>query len=423
MRYIKQWTTPSPINYCMSKTMIADCKTGRRLTLAMFYGYGRVDIIAEGISGIKCQWNGRILKYLPKQDIISLRQSIACANVLISKSADGNSKVADNILSYVRLVSMFKEMFSSEAEAISIGALASQTRDEVLMRTKAGTRYLPVLSQAGYSYILGKYANILKAYDQQYTTVFDSRQTAATRLRTINVMLTQTKLAVDLQKRKANNVAASLRESTLTLEKLQVEFKKSNDALKTAQKTLQAGIETYKRQQIMKSVFGFIAVIGKLIASVATIVIGAVTGNPAMVVGGVGSLISTIAELAKLIQDTIDLAATIQGIIQMAADMKKLMASLSAPSNPAAVLKSIEKAADMRIKNVVWQNIKNTADIQLGSGTISEIGGCSDFRKALANAANWGQALTSQVITHAELMRAYTIETLALKLATANMDR
>ena len=75
------------------------------------------------------------------------------------------------------------------------------------------------------------------------------------------------------------------------------------------------------------------------------------------------------------------------------------------------------------MKIVVWENIKNTADIQLGSGTITEIDGSSDFRKALADTANWGKALSEQVIVHSELTRAYILEALALEIARQDLAR
>ena len=382
-----------------------------------------MDILAGDISGLTCTTEGRIIKDLPKQDLTNLRQAVACANVLNSKAKSGLSEVATNILGYIQLVSRFNSMFESESEAASIGLMASQVRSEVYQRTQQDLRYLPVLSEAGYSQILKDYAKILETYSLKYAIAFDTDQHNNDRLNSINDMLTQSKSVVELRRKRSESAKRAVEESDLVMKKMKIEFNNANTALKKAQKALQAGVEKFKRQQIMSSVFGFLSIIGQIIGSVVSIVVGAVTANPAMVVAGVGGLISATAQLAKLIQDVIDLAATIKGIIAMTEEMGNLMKTLQAPSNPREIAESLEKMAEMRVKTWVWENIKNTANSKLASGTISEIDGCSDFRKSLLDVAHWGGLLTDQTLNHAGLLRSYTLESLALKIAKANYAR
>ena len=348
MRFIKPLNSPLNIDRCYTQTLTQDCASGQKMTLVSYYGNGRVDIYAEGISGGRSCSSGRIIQHLPKQDLTSLRQAVTCSQILRTASSNGYSSVADNILKYVRLVSRDSSVFDSAAHATSIGSLASKIQGEMLVEHATGRRHLPVLSQSAYTSILTSYAAIYNTYDQKYTSVYDQRTATSTRLSDISAMMTQSQATVTLLEKKAQNAAAACEESTLTLEKLTDEFDKANSELEGAQKALEAGIEKYKREQIMKAVFGFINVIGALLKAVSQIVIGGLTGNVAMVVGGVGDLVATIAELAMLIQETIELAATIKDLKSLASDMKSQFSSLKAPANAEGVLQTVEEAADTR---------------------------------------------------------------------------
>ena len=423
MRYYKALSGNLVINRCYKQTYVADCKSGKRLTLVSYYGNGRVDIYAEGVRGIPSCTTGRIIQHLPKQDLVSLRQAVTCSQILRTASSNGYSAVADNILKYVQLVALDESVFLTASHANSIGSLATKLQREMADQHSVGKHHLPTLSQTAYTALLDTHGKIFKTYNEKYTTVFDRNQRAQDRLDNIKAMLTSSEGTVALQEKKARNAANSCEESALTLDKLTEQFEKSNAGLEKAQEKLEKGIEAYKRKQIVKAVFGFINVIGQLFKSVAKIVIGGLTGNVAMVVGGVGDLVSAVAELAMLIQDTIALADTIRDLKSIAADMKAKFSDLKPPNNADGVLQSVEEVADTRVKVIVWQNIKNTADIKLGSGTITEIDGCTDFRKALADTANWGEALSNQVIAHGALVNTYTLEALALEIARSDLER
>jgi len=411
------------ISTCVQTVLYPECKSRRPMYLRSYYGVAYVDIYAQAIhSGDRCR-TGRVLVNLPRQDPQALRQAMACSQVLRMYSSNGYNQAADNILYHVIAVSNDQSAFASKQEAAAINSQASQLRGELKLQAQAGQRYLPVLSQKAYTNILGLYADMFTTYSQKYTTAFNARATAETRRRDLKAMVDISSKNVQVQRTKADHAASSLQQSTLALKKLKVEFDKANVALEKAQVELDKGIEAYKRKQIMKAVFGFINIIGQLFKAVSQIVVGAVTGNPAMIVGGVGDLISAIADLAILIQETIDLANTIKSMTALSDSMSMVTASLKVPENSQEILQSVDEAADQRVKIVVWENVKNKADIQLGSGTITEIAGSDLFRNALADLAVHGKALSEEVINHADLMRNYIVATMAYDVAKAKYAR
>ena len=44
------------------------------------------------------------------------------------------------------------------------------------------------------------------------------------------------------------------------------------------------------------------------------------------------------------------------------------------------IIKDLDKAAELRVKIVVWKNLRSKADAKLGQGTITEIVGADDYR-------------------------------------------
>jgi len=407
------------LSACKCQSVMVDCKQGITLELKSYSGSGsgRMDILAQAvdITPSVCK-AGRILTSLPKLDVVALNQAVACANILRMRSENGYNLVAEKILNYIQAVTQVPSLFSSATEATSLMATASQYRQDMIAQKQVNRRPLPTLSNTAYTFIFKQYAQIFDTYDQKYTKAFDSSVSNTLRVNEIGSMVTKVDMDVALQKKKTTIAANAVEESKLTMAKLKAEYKKSSDTLEAAKKKLQAGIEEYKRKQIAKSVFGFFRAIGSLFKSIATIVVGALTGNVAMVVGGVGDLISDIADIVELIMDTIEMVETIQDMINTSNQVGDAIKNLEAPENSGAMLDSIDDAAEMRVKAAVWQTTQNMADIKLGSGTITEISGCSDFRKALSETAVFGEGLSHAALAHAEYMRRYIIEALRFKL-------
>ena len=52
-----------------------------------------------------------------------------------------------------------------------------------------------------------------------------------------------------------------------------------------------------------------------------------------------------------------------------------------------------------------WENLRNYGLVILEDKEVVEIEGCAEYKRALLNFANWGEALTRSMTEFAELMR------------------
>ena len=182
----------------------------------------------------------------------------------------------------------------------------------------------------------------------------------------------------------------------------------------------------------MKAAFGFVQMAGQITSAAA----GVASAKGGMGGGGskaedleaiydmiesVADLVTTIVELAEMIQDVVELTATLADLKSASAEVSDVVDDLVVPSNPEAVMATCEAAASMRVKLVVWENLKNIGDTQLTGDPIDDVGGSADYHKALADISNWGKAMTQQALDHADLLNAYAVEALATKIAKDNV--
>ena len=420
------YTQNLPVNRCYKSSVHIDCSINIPMTLMSYYGNGRIDIYAEGIKGGPSCSNGRIVTNTPKFDVTALKAALACAEDLQSTAANGQDTVAYNILSYIKHAGRDPAGFSNANE----GRALVGTADSVIGRMdyrKANKHVVPVISQALYTEMLGRYESIFDVYHRRFNNIFNKNLDMKNRLTDLREAVAKANGALTLQEKKLEIAAGSVKESELTLEKLRDEFLNSQLVLEEAQTTFEKGMADYKKQAEIKAGFGFVQMAGA-ITSAAAGVASAKGGDMKDLeqlydmMEATTDLITTIVELAEMIQDVVELTKTMAAVTVTANGVKEVVDNLALPKDPDASMAACEAAADARVKIVVWDNLKNVGNTQLTGDPMDGIGGSQDYHKALADIANWGKALTQQTLDHADLVTAYIEEALAKEVAKQQVD-
>ena len=241
----KPYSLDLPVTQCYKSSIHLDCSLNVPMTLISYYGNGRIDIYAESISGAPSCHSGRIVTSTPKFDVTALRAAIACAELIVSTS--GYSKTAYNILSYVKHVGHDAAGFNSAADGQGLRSLAESINTRMSLK-KAGKRLVPVLSQAAYTDMLGRYEAIFNVYQSRFNNIFLTNLNINNRVTDLRATVEKANDALSLQEKKLEFAASSVKESELTLDKLEEEFVNAQLALDEARRAFEDGLAEYKKQ-------------------------------------------------------------------------------------------------------------------------------------------------------------------------------
>ncbi|XP_071947979.1 glycerotoxin paralog 1-like isoform X1 [Antedon mediterranea] len=313
-----------------------------------------------------------------------LSMSVACADILATELTDDQMCLDSVLLDTTQFVYKY-----SAPSPYATMALAVESK---IKRTKSTATYVPSLSKNAYKDILNTYDIDLEEINDDLERLSDDEDDLEDKIEFLELMHQKAK-DVQVARRVAYNTGIfeiEVTKATMTgirqkVGDLQVE-------LEEAQKQFERDIEEYKRQQAKKAAGGFFS-------SLVTIVVGIVTVNPAIIVGGVASLANNIIDLVILIEAINGLEDTLDAVMDHLNDRKDL-----STEELEITMETVIKVAELRSKITEWETLENVAQGLLGVGTAAELPSSGNYMRIVLDISTYGRALTVEAVRNAELI-------------------
>jgi hypothetical protein len=267
---------------------------------------------------------------------------------------------------------------------------ASKLLFDIDVELRSESRIVPYLSLDAYTKILTNLYTYGKNYADQFRAV-EARQDRLinqwTEFRALTVQANGLRESA-VQDNKASEYA--LETSQIALGRFKASFEEAKSEMGVAKIEFEKGVEKYKRDMAVKAAFSFIKAIFSIVS-------GAAAKDPSAILDGITQLIDAMMELVDLIDKINNLMRSLDAIT---ATLGK-----DGPNTDVSVyLQDVEQAAGLRVKMVEWDNMIAMSDTQLDSDTVRQIGASTTFRESVKKLANYGKAMTQQLITQSSLV-------------------
>jgi hypothetical protein len=250
-------------------------------------------------------------------------------------------------------------------------------------------------SQIGYSYRSGSvYKTHLDTYQRRADDVRDG--VASTEL-----MVSKSADMLSAAKITHTHAVDVLTTSELSLDRIEKKFNEADEGLAAKKTAFERGIEKYKAKQAMKAVFSVIKAIGSIVKGAVML---AASGGTYL--AGIGDIMVGIASIGETIIKVIELVQRIKSM--MDANQALMAAAKSTDASDEDInryIDDLDKAADLRLQIVAWDNLVRETGELLGKGEVATIGGCAAYRLQLTTLGAWGKALTEETIRQTALVR------------------
>ena len=128
-------------------------------------------------------------------------------------------------------------------------------------------------------YSTSRYSEIFSVYHDRFDNIFIKTESLKDRISDLKLVVAKSEDALRLQQRKVEVAADNVKESQLTLTKLQKEYKKSVTTMKAKQKAFDEGIAAYKAKAAARATFGFLKIVGQVTSAIAGVYGSAPKGN------------------------------------------------------------------------------------------------------------------------------------------------
>ncbi|XP_064624497.1 uncharacterized protein LOC135485988 [Lineus longissimus] len=378
------WGTDCNMNY------VPNYSGGKRLILARF---GAFSFFVENI-----RYKGRYCG-VTEDDLITKMHIVNRYDWLqaVTQCAQMNADTEDNIrtISLPMLNNVIAYTSAPLAQTYKfdmVYELAYEIRDRLLTELSTGARLVPYLNNGAYTMILTEMYTYGKSYYDEYNNLMANKERMQAQSKSFDIILYQAENMVTTATSDYKTSDDMLAVSEIALEKLKYNFDNSKRDMETAKADFDEAVKEHIAQAAVKAVFGFIkAIVG--------IVTGAAEKDPAAVFEGIMDLMDAITDLMDLITSVMDLMRSCSEIVKA-----MRMEGSNQNMDIGVYLDDLELAADLRVQIVHWDNMVTMTNTEMDTDAVREIGGAADFRRAVQEVANWGKALTEELIRQAQLL-------------------
>ncbi|XP_074640707.1 uncharacterized protein LOC141898610 [Tubulanus polymorphus] len=342
---------------------------------------------------------------VPAPDASHLNLAIYCARK-IADSDSNEHTIAVDLLEYIGAVSS-KEAAKNAGYVIGdeITALSQQARQIALdwrMTTESGFHKIPPLSTKAYNQWLGMVLSMIQTYDAEMRHIEDASERDSDRLLSASMLVDKANMSMTNEEKTLQNDIIRMRVSLKSMNAMYAEYQNAQKACSAAQKTFYMFL---KKEGIVSSITAAIKFVGG--------VAGIVTGKNL----DFGKVVSHLTDVGKAVKDV---TLLIYRIKKLFATSDLLMNSIGSTSISLDVdLNTIQEAAELNVKVVQWQILRNMADNYLDTPKVQAINSYERYKKALIDVTLWGEALTKETITHARTWQAVLSRRQSFKLLQA----
>ncbi|XP_033123495.1 uncharacterized protein LOC117122127 [Anneissia japonica] len=314
--------------------------------------------------------------------------SITCVGVQsLSVSRGNNDDCAKNMMldtiSFIINLGPSKEILEW---VISI-------KSKILVRVENEVRFVPSLSHRSYESLLRTYQNDLELLADGLQNFLDKDTRFDEKIEILELFRSNAKDVLAARELEYTNGLNEIAVSKKTIELLQKEFNALQPKLENVRRKFESDVKSYAIRKSFQAFFSLVEGIANVFGKAKKDEEDVSVKDIFKVVGlgflDILNLIFTITKLFKTI-DNVD-------------------SYIDGKSNPSSqelesYITSMHELSNLQLTVLTWQSLENAADGLLSQGKVTEIPSAGEYRQIVSDVADYGRALTEEMIRHTQLL-------------------